>query len=282
MVRVINPGFYTTIQDRGRYGYRHFGVPVSGAMDKISFDLANQLLSNDVNAAVMEITMSGPELHFLTHTYITITGALMSPVLNGTNIINNEVYKVNPGDVLTFGKLIKGYRTYLGLKNGFMTENVLESRSYIKCITHSDSIKKGQEIHIATIDSFQKPSGTLKKRRPLLSEELIHVYKGPEYYQLSDKQLEELFSKPFHIANENNRMGYQLKEPIMPHTKTMITSVVLPGTVQLTPSGKLIILMRDGQTTGGYPRILQLSEEAISVLAQKKVNDMISFKLEKY
>ena len=107
----------------------------------------------------------------------------------------------------------------------------------------------------------------------------LTVNKGPEYELLNDKQLEYLFAREFSIANENNRMAYQLEETIPGHEISMLTSATLPGTVQLTPSGKLIILMKDGQTTGGYPRILQLSDDAINMLAQKKFGDLINFKL---
>jgi len=105
------------------------------------------------------------------------------------------------------------------------------------------------------------------------------VYKGPEYKQLTDKQLEVLFFKEFTVAKENNRMAYQLKEKIMGHKISMLTSATLPGTVQFTPSGKLIVLMKDAQTTGGYPRILQLTEKSISILSQKRMGDNLSFKL---
>jgi allophanate hydrolase subunit 2 len=96
---------------------------------------------------------------------------------------------------------------------------------------------------------------------------------------LNKSQLTALFFNDFTIAKEYNRMAYQLKETVDAHGSSMLTSATLPGTVQLTPAGKLIILMKDGQTTGGYPRILQLSDRAIAILSQKKFGDPISFKL---
>jgi len=105
------------------------------------------------------------------------------------------------------------------------------------------------------------------------------VSPGPEFDVLSKAQKELIFKKTFTIAKENNRMAYQLEESIGEHKHIMLTSATLPGTVQVTPGGKLIILMRDGQTTGGYPRILQLTEEAIDRLAQKTFGDTISLKL---
>ena len=110
-------------------------------------------------------------------------------------------------------------------------------------------------------------------------ENTLKVYKGPEFSLLSDAQLTEIFAKPFTVSKENNRMAYQLSELITGHSHSMLTSGTLPGTIQLTPAGRMIILISAGQTTGGYPRILQLSEASISILAQKKYGDELLFKL---
>ena len=109
--------------------------------------------------------------------------------------------------------------------------------------------------------------------------DVLEVTKGPEFDILNDRQLEEIFSKTFTVAHENNRMAYQLTETITPHAISMLTSATLPGTVQLTPAGKLIVLMKDGQTTGGYPRVIQLTDRSICILAQKKGGDRVSIKL---
>jgi allophanate hydrolase subunit 2 len=110
---------------------------------------------------------------------------------------------------------------------------------------------------------------------------IIDVLKGPEFEMLSKTQKDALFSKPFIVSKNNNRMAYQLTETLSNNLDSIITSSVLPGTVQLTPSGKLIVLMRDCQTTGGYPRILQLKESSINVLAQKFADSEISFNFSK-
>ena len=112
-----------------------------------------------------------------------------------------------------------------------------------------------------------------------MDESVLETSKRPEFGLFDDKQLERLFSKKFSIAKEYNRMAYQLEQRLPKHTVTILTSATLPGTVQVTPNGKLIVLMKDGQTTGGYPRLLQLSDKAISILAQKKYGDDISFGL---
>ena len=107
----------------------------------------------------------------------------------------------------------------------------------------------------------------------------IEVYTGPEYNLLNALPKEQFSKTLFTISKENSRMGYRLQEHIENDLGSLLTSAVLPGTVQLTPSGKLIILMRDCQITGGYPRILQLTESSINNLAQKTTGDTFTFKI---
>lgn len=278
MLKVLKSGFFVTIQDLGRFGYRDIGVPISGAMDVQSVKKANLLLENEPNAAVMEITMTGPTLQFDEPTYICLSGAHIAATLNNQPIENYQVVKVQKADILSYGRLEDGFRGYLAIKGGFQTEKVLSSRSQFTPVTKKKRIKDGDEVLYEKTLSYN----------PLLSEIKIEdhfhnnhleVYKGPEFSLLSDTQLTEIFTKTFTVSKENNRMAYQLSETINGHSHSMLTSGTLPGTVQFTPAGKLIVLMKDGQTTGGYPRILQLSEASICVLAQKKLGDKLTFKL---
>ena len=112
-----------------------------------------------------------------------------------------------------------------------------------------------------------------------INNNVIEVFKGPEFNKLTEKQKNILFNKEFTVSNDNNRMAYQLNEQIDNKINPIITSLVMQGTVQLTPSGKIIILMRDSQTCGGYPRILQLSKKAIDKLSQKHTRNKIKFEL---
>ncbi|NNE75930.1 MAG: biotin-dependent carboxyltransferase family protein [Pricia sp.] len=279
MLKVLKSGLFTTIQDGGRYGYLNKGVPVAGYMDTFSAKKVNLLLENDEDAAVMEITMTGPTLQFEEETYISIGGAELTATLNNTVIQPYKVLKVNKGDILSYGKLDKGFRSYLGIKGGFKPPLVLGSRSFFSSVTTKNHFRDNDAVSYESFTSFSPKISELKVDS-FLDETQLRVTHGPEYDFLSDLQLEALFAKKFTISNENNRMAYQLQEKIPGHEISMLTSATLPGTVQLTPSGKLIILMKDGQTTGGYPRILQLSDRAISILAQKKFGDPISFKLD--
>jgi antagonist of KipI len=277
MLKVLKSGFYTTLQDAGRFGYRDKGVPISGVMDINVVKKANGLLENDVMASVLEITMTGPTLEFETDTYIALAGAKMSATLNNEPISNYKTYKVNAGDILSYGRLTKGFRGYLAIKDGFNVKGILGSQSQFHPITSSGCLKDKDEIPYTEINSFEPKISELKVDC-LLEEIALEVTQGPEYGQLENDQLEALFFKEFSVAKEYSRMGYQFEERINGHQISMLTSATMPGTVQLTPSGKLIVLMKDGQTTGGYPRILQLSDKAISILAQKKFGDSVSFK----
>ncbi len=278
MLKVLKSGFFTTIQDLGRFGHRDIGVPISGAMDVESVKKANLLLENDPNDAVLEITMMGPKLQFEEPTAISLSGAHLEAKLNEVAIENHQAMQVSKGDILSFGKLKDGFRSYLAVKGGFQTEKVLGSRSQYFPVTKKKRIKDGDEIPYEETSSYKPLISEVKIEDHFLTDEL-EVFKGPEFSLLTDKQLTEVFSKPFMVSKANDRMAYQLNELIEEHSHSMLTSGTLPGTVQLTPAGRLIILMKDGQTTGGYLRILQLSEAAICVLAQKKAGDSLSLKL---
>ncbi|MBE9489304.1 MAG: biotin-dependent carboxyltransferase family protein, partial [Bacteroidetes bacterium] len=270
MVKVLKTGFYSTIQDLGRFGFQKYGVPVSGAMDYYSVRIANALLHNNESDAILEIAMSGPTLQFDCDTAMSLSGADMSPKLNGDSIKLHTVINIKKDDILSFGKLNYGFRCYLAVSGGFQTELLMNSRSMYKSITSNYAIAKGDELAILKHDSFiEKSYASIKINTDHFGLKDIEVFKGPEFELLTKRQQQQLLSKEFTISKDNNRMAYQLEETLENHLKPIITSLVLPGTVQLTPSGKLIVLMRDCQTTGGYPRVLQLKESSIDVLSQK-------------
>jgi biotin-dependent carboxylase-like uncharacterized protein len=276
MFKVSNPGFFTTVQDQGRFGYRNKGVPVSGVMDSISASRANSLLENVPTAALLEITMTGPKLQFDENTFICLTGAELSPKLNAQALKNDTVIEVRKGDILSFGKLIKGFRAYMGIKGGIKEKMVLDSQSYYFPLTQHKYIKENTQIHFDATPNFV-PKITELKMHGFLNESHLEVQKGPEFDMLNKNQIDDLFSKEFTVSKNNDRMAYQLAENLEGHSHEILTSATLPGTVQFTPAGKLIILMKDGQTTGGYPRVLQLKEKAVCILAQKKFGDTIKF-----
>lgn len=283
MIKVIKPGMLTSVQDSGRVGFRNIGVPLSGTMDSISAGIANGLLNNDKNAAVLEITMIGPKLEFLKAAKIAISGAELSAKINDSSIINNKVHAIKKGDILSFGAANMGIRCYLAVEGGLKTEKILNSRSFYAGITSKEKLKENDMIPFnSKSEHTNQFKGLLKNKVHFFETNELEVYPGPEFDLFNINEQELLISTNFTVSNQVNRMGYRLEESIIKHSKSIITSPVIPGTVQLTPEGKLIVLMKDAQTTGGYPRVLQLSEKSIAILAQKKPRDIISFEILNY
>ena len=279
MIKVLKPGFYSSIQDFGRFGFQEFGVPYSGVMDKKAATLANTLLGNNEEEAVLEMTMTGATLLFSNPTHIAISGADMSAKLNKIPIKLNKIIAVKPNDVLSFGKLHTGFRCYLAVLGGFKTEVVMNSKSMYHNITKQFKVNKNDELAILKSSPISKTQhASIRFDNAYMKNNTIEVFKGPEFNALTKQQQNNLFSKIFTISKNNNRMAYQLEGVLENNLRPIITSLVLPGTVQLTPSGKLIVLMRDCQTTGGYPRILQLKESALNILSQKFTGKTINFK----
>ena len=279
MIKVIASGFYSSIQDLGRYGFQHNGVPMSGSMDLYASTLANSIIGNSKEVAVLEITMTGPTLQFLCDTIICISGADISPRINNLPIKLNQAISIKKNDMLSFGRLMYGFRAYLAVKNGFQEESVMKSKSMYKGITTYNTLVNKQELSINDHSSKNESNNSIKINDYHFTTKTLEVYKGPEFHQLSEKQQNILLNLFYTVSKNHSRMAYQLEETLENTIKPIITSLVMPGTVQLTLSGKLIVLMRDCQTTGGYPRVLQLSEQAIAVLAQKHTGNQIKFRL---
>jgi biotin-dependent carboxylase-like uncharacterized protein len=246
-------------------------------MDSFSSDLANKILNNSINSAVLEITMVGPVLEFINETFICITGANLSPLLNNKIIkMNNPIY-VKPNDVLSFGVLKSGLRSYIAILGGFKTEKVFGSRSMFKNLTKAVKLAKNDVLNFNEDIIFKSSKINLHKISNIDNE--IKAYKGPEFDMLDSNQKDFVLSNKFMISNNYNRMAIQLSDLLFNNLDPIITSIVMPGTVQLTPAGKMIILMKDCQTTGGYPRILQVDEKSINSLAQLKKDSHLRFSL---
>ena len=279
-LEVLHPGLYSSIQDLGRNNFRKFGVPQSGVMDSYAAKKANLILSNSETDPVLEITQMGPKLKFYSPTRIAICGAALSPKINNIEFSNNKLIPVASGDILSFGKRIFGCRAYIAIAGGFISEKVLNSYSWYNEITESSILNKGMHLKYPEVKILSnRLNASLKVDTSYIRSNSIKVYKGPEHDLLSLSQKELLLNTEFTVDVSNNRMAIQLTEPLHNKLKPIITGPVLPGTVQLTPSGKLILLMRDCQTTGGYPRILHLSEDGINTISQKVTGESFKFQL---
>ena len=280
MIKVLHPGIYSSVQDLGRFGHAKIGIPSAGAMDQLSSQLGNILLANPINDAVIEITFGMARLEFTSVAFFCLTGADFSQKLNGVPIQTQVVYKASKGSILSFGQRKFGARTYVAVQGGVISEVVLNSRSFMNGITSKMRLQKGDLLPIGDSKSLDPKVSTVQIDEYHFLNSELECFPGPEYDQLQKDQKKRLMDC-FTISEDNNRVGYRLNEIVENNLDPIITSAVLPGTVQLTPSGKLIVLMRDGQVTGGYPRVLQLSESAISILSQKIMGESFRFKIKK-
>ncbi len=280
MLKVIKSGFYTTIQDTGRFGHSAYGVPVSGAMDSYSSQFANAILGNANDAALLEITMTGPTLHFLEPTIIAISGANFQPKLNDSPIKMNISISIKTNDIVSFGRVVCGFRAYIAIKNGFLSKTVLGSRSMYKPITSTSRVMNNDTLNYNSIANNQRTlNANVKYNKGIFENRILDVYKGPEFNSLPIEKQNQLLETSFSVSKRNSRMAYQLDPTFENNLEPILTAPVLPGTIQLTPSGQLIVLMRDCQTTGGYPRVLQLTEKAINFLSQKTTGNTLKFRL---
>tara|TARA_R110001606_G_scaffold133885_1_gene270007 strand:+ start:699 stop:1544 length:846 start_codon:yes stop_codon:yes gene_type:complete len=278
MLKVLKAGFITTIQDKGRVGFANLGVPVSGVMDAYSADLANSILNNSLQAAVLEITLGSCKFQFFKNTIICISGGDFSPTINEKPIVLNSKIQVFKNDILSFGKVNFGVRCYVAVKGGFLSEFKLQSSSFYQNITQKSIVEKGDVLTFKEHnESFTSTKSLIKIAQNHFNTIGLDCFKGPEFEMLNEHQQEKITSDIFTISNDFNRMGVKLNEIFANNLPKILTSAVLPGTIQLTPSGKIIILMRDCQVTGGYPRILQLTTSSINRLAQKSTNQKIKF-----
>ena len=279
MIKIIASGVYTTIQDFGRFGSRKLGVPVSGAMDQEAMVTANKLVGNPNDCAVIEFTASGPILSFELNTVVAISGALFTPKLDGVSQALNSPFRVKANQVLSFGAPNEGIRGYLAVQGGVQTLEYMGSRSCYDGITPLGRLKKGASIPIIALTQAEVDPIPSEVMAPKFDSLEIEVMKGPEYDALPEPVRSLLVTGDCKVGISSNRMAYTLEHTMDISAKEIITGPVQPGTVQLTPSGELIVLMRDAQTTGGYARVFQLSEKAINKLSQKRPGMAVQFKI---
>lgn len=281
---VLDSGLLSTVQDKGRTGFRKLGVPVSGVMDESSFSLANELVGNPKEAPVIEMALRGGSYKFETDSIIAITGAQMKPMINKNGVKLNSGIKVNAGDILEFGYAEKGCRCYLSIRGEWQIKKVMGS-----CSTYmagefggfeGRNLLKGDEIYWEERDTDFKLFSIPNEKIPYFSSKLtVDFVPGPEWDWISKKEQHKLLNTEFKISSKSNRMGIRLESDskIEIQKREMISSGVIPGIIQLPPNGYPIILMKDGQTVGGYPRIGKVVDIHLNRLAQLPPNGSIKF-----
>ncbi|ALI98705.1 5-oxoprolinase subunit C family protein [Rufibacter tibetensis] len=299
-ISVEKPGMLTTVQDLGRNGFQKQGMVVSGAMDAFALRLANLLVGNTEGEAALEITLVGPNLRFQEDCLIAMTGANLSPKLNGNPVPINRPIFVKKGVVLEFGAPVKGARAYLAVAGGFDVPRVMGSAStYLRAGIggwQGRALQKGDELPVKGMSLEQlhfwqqKSLGEesfLASKWGISSNLLtayaenptVRVMPGPEYNLFSENAHETFWQDEFKVSTASDRMGYRLEGPTLPLQEPVefLSSAVTFGTVQVPSNGNPIILMADRQTTGGYPRIGQVASVDLPMLAQVKPGGTLRF-----
>lgn len=291
-MRIIKQGVLDTIQDLGRYGYQHLGINCNGAMDRFSMQLANALLGKELNAPVFEIHFPSSQILFEKEAIICISGADFLPAINDQPVPLHHPVAVNKKTILKFEKLQTGSRCYLSFLNELQLDKWLNSYSTNlkagaggfqgRSLLKNDVILFQKELNISKLlhekDFIVFP---WKAHDVVNTRNEIEFIIGSEWHWLT-KNAQELFQEQwFQITNEADRMGYLLASQSLEQKNAdqLVSSAVCFGTVQLLPNGQLIILMADHQTAGGYPRVASVISAHLPILAQKKPNDVIKFKM---
>ncbi len=278
-LKVIKSGPLISIQDQGRYLGLAMGIPISGVMDSRLSAYANRILGNPEQTPVVEIMGQGSKFQFFKSTYMVFAALDAEILLNGKPIQAFEIYKVSAGDVLHLKRIKRGMWTYLAVKNGFQIEQKFGSSSYYPQVFDQAKLDNNSIIDFNTsAENFDEIS-TVNTQLNFSEVIELKCFKLPEFKLLSNSVQYQLLNAEFTISNQIDRMAYQISERLDHQLEEIITSPVLPGTVQFTSGGKLIILMRDAQVTGGYPRIFQLTEDSICQLAQARPRQKLKFSL---
>ncbi|MCL2077781.1 MAG: biotin-dependent carboxyltransferase family protein [Oscillospiraceae bacterium] len=289
-IRVLKPGLLTTIQDLGRTGYQSQGFGVSGVMDTRSFRIANLLLDNPENEAVIEFTLSGPVLEFTSETIIAITGGDFQPMVNKKPIKMYTAVYMNKGDILEFAGCKTGCRGYIAFSSYLNVPMIMGSRSTnIKCgiggfkgrkLQERDSIIFRQKRRY--LPYFLSRTLNLPDFHEIDKREItLRVVLGPQQHHFSKQGVETFLSGVYTVTSEFDRMGCRLEGPLIEsrNSKTgtdIISDGIAFGSVQV-PSGKPIILLADRQTTGGYAKIATVASVDIPKLAQRKPGNTVRF-----
>ena len=284
IISFVTSGLRTTTQDLGRRGYTHLGIPVGGVLDTPAMRYANQLVGNPINTPVLEITLSGPQLVCEQAGSIALTGANFGIQINGEEKPTNARIVLAAGDTISFSKPQKGCRGYLAVEGDWQVKRWLGSASALRVGSHEllpNAVWKAGDSLVTRARRVKPWPSPVLKPGPLSTH--ISVYKGPEFNWLTDEAREALLSTPIKICEPSNRVGLRTDTTLALQEKhrdtEMLSSGVMPGTVQLASSGEAIILLADGQTIGGYPRVLQCSQSSLRSLGQLRAGDTFALRL---
>ena len=284
-IRILKGGMMTTVQDLGRYGYQSQGFSVAGVMDVRSFKIANLLLDNPENEAVLEITLIGPTLEFTSATIIAITGGDFQPTINGEPAPMYTALYMNKGDVLKFGSARTGSRGYIAFSSYLDIPVVMGSR----CTNLKSGLGgfKGRKLEADDYIGFR-----IKRRylpfflsRKLDMDEFdqteatLRVVMGPQDGMFSKQGIQTFLGSEYTVTNEFDRMGCRIEREPIEHVGdgNINTDGISVGSIQVPTNGKPIIMLSDRQSTGGYAKIGTVISVDLAKIAQAQPGQKVRF-----
>lgn len=287
---VQRAGFLTSVQDLGRTGFRQFGVSTSGALDPFALRVANLLVGNDEGAAGLEITLGGLQLRFEDERIMAWCGGEFDVQIGSQALPAGHVARLQAGDELKFGRSQIGCRCWLAISGGIDVPAVLGSRSTDlranfggfkgQTLRDGDVLPlrtwPGSPIPATGISSWTAPHDWASRasRHPNL-----RFIRGVDWSRFNDVTIRRFTIHEFRVSPDSDRMGVRLDGPELKRKDEtdLISEAVAPGTIQVPPSGKPILLLGDCQTIGGYPKIAHVITADLGVAAQLHAGDCVRF-----
>lgn len=275
---VLQRGVSISIQDIGRNGFRHLGIPVSGAMDKFAYQIGNLLIGNKLNAASIEIAIGGTVLKALNQFSIVITGGNLKPTINGKSVEMNKIIEIEKGEILTFNGGNTGVYSYLSVPGGISSECHYESQSSYIPASLGLLVKKGTIIYGSSTTYKLVKNGLKQEYTPIYPKHnVVNFIKSSHFEKIPSHIKLQILSKPLTIGSFN-RMGMYLRSNnanLEPFDSNILSEGTTFGTIQVLPTGQPIILLADSQTTGGYATIGTVIYSDLSKLVQMQQGNTI-------
>lgn len=283
-LEIISPGLLSTVQDLGRFGYMQSGFSPSGAMDAYSAKLANILVGNSQGEGVIEMTMMGITARFDCETIIALTGADMSPAINGEPVKMYESIPVKCGDVLSMKTAAKGMRAYLAVAGSFDIAPVMGSVSTnLKCSVGGFEGRKLKAGDFIPLRFSASPNGfghrSIEPCNNYGSTVNVRAVAGPQDDYFSKEELEKFFSSVYVTSPKSDCMGIRLEGEKISSINgvDIVSDGIVTGSVQIPSSGQPIVMMADRQTTGGYAKIATVITSDLKHLAQLQPGNTVRF-----
>jgi antagonist of KipI len=273
---VVRPGMLTSVQDHGRHGFQHLGVPVGGPMDWWSYAAANRLVGNSAASAALEVTLIGPELEFTRSATAAVVGASFELSVSGRQVPMNRAFAVEAGARLSFGARQHGARAYLAIGGGIGVPEIMGSRAtHIKGALggfDGRALKRGDVVPLLDLEGTLQQAIAPPPHLPVEQPATLRAIEGPE------RCAGTFWDATFTISPQSDRMGYRLEGAAVAAPGDQLSSVVTMGTVQVTPSGTCVLLMADRATSGGYARAATVIHADLPIAGQLAPGDTLRFR----